>query len=156
MASKAQSTKVPTAEELQKRADAESSAVGTQAEAAASETSVTEPAPAAPIVLSPPESRMRVRVEQTFYWRQGPGLVAVPVPAGTEMEHPVGMVEDMVAQGARLIFLDASLRARAIALLETLDHGRDPAPFAEEIAAVEAQLRELVAKIKAFHAGRGG
>lgn len=163
--------KVPTAEELEKRAAAEKEGSSSK-EPGASESGAgqapTLPPPAdedgegaddppddAPKALEPkpaplPRVKRRVRVEQVFYWVQGPGLPGVPVPAGSELVLEDGEIEGILHQGAKVLVLDDTLRARLQKLVDELPADKvDPAHLGDEIAAVEASIAALIAKLKA-------
>lgn len=164
--------KVPTAEELEKRAAAEKAGAteGSSGQESASSGTDAGQAPTlppppegdgadappedapkdpAPTTAAPPVKR-RVRVEQVFYWVQGPGLPGVPVPAGSELVLEDGEIEGILRQGAKVLVLDDTLRARLQKLVDELPSDKvDPAHLGEEIAAVEASLAALIAKLKA-------
>lgn len=111
---------------------------------------------AAPFVEPAPKVRHKVRVENFFYWRQGPGLPGVPVNPGETLLLEQAEIEAIVAQGANVSIIDENLRARAIAILERLpSHMVDPAPLADGIAEFERLLTKVVDDIIAFEKSKG-
>jgi len=145
--------KVPTADELEQRAAVEKSLVEAQTPIEADdqaeervEAKLPPPQPTEPV----PRIKRRVRVEEIFYWVQGPGLPGVPVPANSELVLEDAEIASLIHTGAKLLLLDETLRARLQRVISDLPADRvDPAHLAGEIASVEASLAVLISKLKA-------